>query len=102
MVAAVFSDLQTFVNYSDRANDHKHAGSRYSVIRRNIEIYMLRLTSISVISHDDYLHELESIVNNITHVAHESPRVPERFCSKPTEKKPFRLLVFTNYGCLPI
>jgi hypothetical protein len=80
LAASVLSSLQTFFNYSDRAEKHRNSAARFGVVRRKLEnLYAQRSEAISQQLVDSLRQELDAL-------AQESPRVPGGVFRKVQER----------------
>lgn len=76
IVAAILSALQTFFNYSEIAEKHRVAGARYGKKRRRFEAFLLRYGDGD--SRDAALTDMEKLSDELSKLAEESPRIPDR------------------------
>ena len=77
-VAAILAALQTFFSFGEKAVNHKTAGSRYAILRREIDMFGLRYKGDADLDRNTALSELEELAKRLGHLAHESPHVPDR------------------------
>lgn len=69
IAAASLSALQSFLGYSDKAERHRVAGSRYNAVGRELELWL----SLP----EEELGKLDAIRARIDALAQESPHIPE-------------------------
>ncbi len=67
IAAAVFSALQSFLNYNAKAEQHRSAGARYNAVGRELE---------QLLSQND-MSSLTEIRKKIDLLADESPHIPD-------------------------
>lgn len=68
IAAAVFSTLQSFLNYNDKAERHRAAGARYNAVGRELE---------QLLAQNDDWPSLTDIRQRIDTLAAETPHIPE-------------------------
>lgn len=68
IAAAILSALQSFLGFSDKAEKHRAAGSRYNMVGRELELWLSRP--------QEDLERLEAIRQRIDALAQESPHIP--------------------------
>ncbi len=68
IAAAILSALQSFLGYSDKAEKHRAAGSKYNALGRELELWL------SLPQED--AEKLDSIRKRIDSLAQESPHIP--------------------------
>ncbi len=76
--AAILAALQTFLQYGERSDKHKAAGSKYSVVRRQLELFVLKYADEPIEQKADAIKELEEIVAPLADIATDSPNIPNR------------------------
>jgi hypothetical protein len=74
ITAAVLAALHTSLGYSERANQHRAAGTLYGSIRREMERYQ----AFRPAERDDAIRVLEGLRTRIDEAATAAPDVPER------------------------
>jgi hypothetical protein len=74
LAAAVLSSLQTFFNYSDRAEKHRRAAAKFSSVRRRMELHAVR-EAVDPELMNVFREELDEL-------ASESPHVPQHVYSR--------------------
>lgn len=80
--ASVLAALQTFLNFSDRAEKHRLAGSGYASVRRDLEL----LKSFPENDQIKLEEKLKEIKLKMDHLAESSPRIPEKIFKNLTMK----------------
>ncbi|MEH6814519.1 MAG: SLATT domain-containing protein, partial [Motiliproteus sp.] len=78
LVIAILAGLQTFLKFSQKAEQHKVAGARYGEIRRSLE----ELNIVSAESIHDAEHVLHEIKKRMDSLALESPELPRAIVKK--------------------
>lgn len=78
MFAAVLSSLQTFLNYSEKAAQHKNAGARYSAVAREIA-QMLTLPPDALAQAQEQIIALRQRLDAL---AEEAPALPDQLWDK--------------------
>ena len=68
IAAAILSALQSFLGYSDKAEKHRAAGSKYNAVGRELELWLAQPA--------EDLVRLESMRQRIDALAQESPHIP--------------------------
>jgi hypothetical protein len=71
VAAAVLSGLQTFLQFSERAERHRVTGARYSAIRREIELML----AVSNASDPIDAGKLEALLKKIDELGNEAPSI---------------------------
>ena len=82
VVSAVLSSLQTFFRFSERAELHKATASKYSAVKREIE---LLLTNPSL-NYADTERELNTLRHRLDDLSSSSPKIPEGVWEKTRVK----------------
>lgn len=77
LLAVVLSATQAFLNFSDRADKHKAAGSKYANLRRTIDLFLLKCSAMEEEDRDEALKQLEKIINTLNTLDAESPNLTE-------------------------
>jgi hypothetical protein len=70
--AALLASLQTFLRYSERAEQHRRAGARYGAVRRRLE---------AIHACDPWMHDtrdIETVRDELDYIAQNAPHVPRR------------------------
>jgi hypothetical protein len=75
-VGAVLVGLQTFLNLSDRARNHRAAGIQFGAVRRRFDLALMRGDGPHVIA------ALETLYPELNEIAETSPMIPDRFYHK--------------------
>ncbi len=78
LAAAVFSSLQTFFKYEERANSHMTAGAKYATVRRELEHEYA-----SGAINNSAINELRLALDSL---AEYSPNIPEHIFKKVLNK----------------
>ena len=69
LAAVVLSSLQTFFNYSDRAEKHRSSGANFGAVRRKLEIiYAKREHGINIDEVEALRKELDGLAKDSLHV----------------------------------
>jgi hypothetical protein len=76
ILSAVLSTLQTRFNYADAAGKHKTAGTRYSAVRRRLEVFELRCADPGL-DRQSALSGLEKILADLEKLAEDLPAIPD-------------------------
>ncbi len=76
ILSAVLSTLQTRFNYADAAGKHKIAGTRYSAVRRRLELFELKCADPGL-DRQSSLTELEKIIADLEKLADDLPAIPD-------------------------
>lgn len=87
--AAVLSALQTILNYSELAEKHKAAGAKYSAVRRQLDLFILKHKSQSAEHREIALiapKELEEIIAKLVNLAEQSPSLPDTVYSRAEQE----------------
>ncbi len=77
ILSAVLSTLQTRFNYADAAGKHKTAGTRYSAVRRRLELFELKCAD-PALERQFALTELEKIIADLEKLADDLPAIPDK------------------------
>lgn len=77
LLAAILAALQAFLGYGDRAEKHRHAGARYGKVRRDIDIFLLRLKAGGFASEADAISALQQIGDEMGVLAADHPNLSE-------------------------
>lgn len=85
MVTAILSALQTFYNFSDTAEKHRVAGAKYSILRRDLDMYLLKYNN-GLGSIEDALAELKALSDRLSLLGLESPSIPDRAFDKAVKE----------------
>ncbi len=75
LLSAVLSTLQTRFDYGAAASKHKTAGTKYSAVRRRLELFELRYAD-SEAEREAALVEIEKIVEDLEKLAENFPAIP--------------------------
>jgi hypothetical protein len=75
--AAVLAALQTFLRFSEHSDKHKMAGSRYAMIRRRFELFVLKYSQGGDSMRDEAVKELERLLSRLEELAKDSPSIPD-------------------------
>ena len=86
LFAAVLSTLQTILKYSELAEKHKSAGTKYHDIRRDLDYFVLKYSSMSEPNREKVIEEFESIKKKISELAEASPSIPDKFYNQATDE----------------
>lgn len=79
LLAAVLSALQTNLKYNELAEKHKIAGAKYSVMRRYLDVFLLKYNNDgSEEKKQEALLEFERIADEFAKLAEESPSIPDK------------------------
>ena len=78
LTAAIMASLQTFLKFSERSDNHKVAGSRYAVVRRRLEFFLLKYSTEPDRDRKEALGELEEILSRLAELADDSPSIPDK------------------------
>ena len=78
LAAVVFAGLQTFLNFSERAQKHVTAAIGYSQVRRQLEQFLLRYQPAPATQRDAALADLAKIVNGLDELDNLSLLIPTR------------------------
>lgn len=81
VVAAVLSSLQTFLNFSERAEKHRITAARYGIARRALESILVRATDD--VTQDD----IAKIQKEIDSLAADAPNISTRVFEKAMKKQ---------------
>ena len=73
LAATILAVLQTFFKFSELAEKHKLAGANYGMLRREIDLFLLRYGDKGPELRDEALNELMAIAESIGQLAKESP-----------------------------
>jgi len=76
LIAAVFSSLQTFFKFSERAEKHKTYGARFGSVRRELEVLY---ADESGAHEKDYINMLRKKLDRL---AEEAPHVPVKIFAR--------------------
>ncbi len=76
ILSAVLSTLQTRFNYADAAGKHKAAGTRYSAVRRRLEVFELKCADPGL-DRQQALVEIEKILTDLEKLAEDLPAIPD-------------------------
>lgn len=76
IAAAVLSTLQTWFNHADMASKHKHAGTKYSAMRRRLELFELKYATTAA-TREAAIVELEGILEDLEKLADDLPAIPD-------------------------
>jgi hypothetical protein len=69
ITAAVFSSLQTFLGYADRAEKHRVSGARFGSVRRKLEnVYARSANAVDQQLVDSLREELDNLAQEALHV----------------------------------
>lgn len=68
IAAALFSALQSFLNYGEKTEKHRTAGARYNAVGRELE---------QLLAQNDDWSKLTNIRQRIDKLSEESPHIPE-------------------------
>ncbi len=75
LFSAVLSALQIFFKFSELAEKHKAAGTRYRSLRRQLDIFKLRYADMEQAGRKVALEELTEIANQFAEIAETSPSI---------------------------
>ena len=78
LLAAAMAALQTFLNFSDRAAQHKSAGVSYGAIRRELEL----IKTVPPKTEEEIVKMLQIIKLKMDELAEKSPGVQSKFKQK--------------------
>jgi hypothetical protein len=78
LLAAVLAALQTFLGYSERAEKHRVAATRYNDLKRRLDLLLARLY-VAAPPLNDVLLLLQSEVDRFAEIEKESLDVPDRY-----------------------
>jgi len=76
--STIFAALQTFLAMDERANSHKTAAASYGVVRRELEMFELKLTT-GDLDNESAIDALDVIVKRLGDLATASPHLPARY-----------------------
>ena len=76
VVAAVLASLQTFLNYSEKAEKNRVAAERWSAVRREIS-QMLALRPMNVATRDESKNYLDELRARMDEASAEAPEMPD-------------------------
>ena len=79
LTAAVLASIQTFFNFQEQSQKHKEAGVRYGILRRDIDLYMLKYANANQSARDQALADLKTIADRLGQLAEESPDLADSF-----------------------
>ena len=77
-LATILSTLQTFFKFSEKAEKHRIAGAKYGSIRREIDLFLIKYSEEKDDDRKNALSELELIAKQLSTLASESPRIPDK------------------------
>jgi hypothetical protein len=77
-LATILAALQTFLTLEARSSKHKEAGARYGAIRRDLDLFLLRLDCEGP-QLADGLSRLTDLAARLGQLAEESPHLPARY-----------------------
>jgi len=80
--SSVLAALQTFLNFSNRAEKHRLAGSGYASIRRDLEL----IKSFPEHDQKELEKRLKEIKTKMDHLAESAPVIPEKIFNNLTKK----------------
>jgi len=78
IIAAVLASLQTFLRFSERAENHRATGSGYGAVRRSLEF----LKTFPPSNEETLKKAFEEIKIQMDELAREAPEVPSRIKKK--------------------
>ena len=80
LAGVIFTSLQAFLNFGDKAEKHKSSGAKYAGIRRELDIFYLELSG-GKIERQKALERLKKIADKLNSLASESPTLTEEIYS---------------------
>lgn len=81
VIAAVLASLQTFLNFSERAEKHRITAARYGAVRRGLEALLVRCANS--VSQD----EMKQIQKEIDSLAADAPNISQKMFEKYMKKQ---------------
>jgi hypothetical protein len=88
IAAAILSSLLTFLNYGDRAKEHKIAAAKYSSLRRDFELLIISVTYGNDTAANVQIEKLSVVMDKFSEAAKEVPNVPESFWKAANKEVP--------------
>jgi len=79
LLAAVLASIQTFFDFQGQSTKHKTAGVRYGILRRDIELLILKYSHAQSDTREQALADLHSIADRLGKLAEESPDLADSF-----------------------
>lgn len=77
LLAAILAALQAFLGYGDRAEKHRSAGARYGKVRRDIDIFLLKLKANGFANDAEAINALQQIGDEMGVLAADNPNLTE-------------------------
>lgn len=81
VIAAVLASLQTFLNFSERAEKHRITAARYGAVRRRLEVLLVRCANS--VSQD----EMEQVQKDIDGLAADAPNISKKIFEDSMKKQ---------------
>jgi transcriptional regulator with GAF, ATPase, and Fis domain len=78
LAAAVMAAIQTFFRHSELAEKHRSSAASYASLRRNFDVFQLRLAGEAA-DREQHLDALKTIIENLDQLERESPDIPDQF-----------------------
>lgn len=78
LMAVIFTTLQTFLKFGDRAEKHKIAGAKYHNIRRKIDMFLLWV-SCHPDENIEIQNRIDKIAEELNSLSIESPSLKEKY-----------------------
>lgn len=82
VVAAVLSSLQTFLNYSQRAELNRTAAVNYDRLRRKLDLFLLRYQNAPADTREIALKTFEEIIREFDETTKSSPPIADSLYEK--------------------
>jgi hypothetical protein len=80
IIAAFLAALQTFLNWSEKAQAHKLSASKYSALRRSLGVYLMQCRETT--DRRIAVSDLKTIVDDLNKLEGECPTVPESLLTR--------------------
>jgi hypothetical protein len=77
IIAVVMAALQTFLGYADLQVQHKNAGVGYAIVRRSLEILLMKFPDASGRPDEPGTKEFDAINKQIEDLDRASPTIPD-------------------------
>ena len=78
VVAVVLAALQTFLGFGDLQAQHKTAAAGYGMIRRDVELLVMKFPNATGVANQPETTELEALKSHLDELDRASPAIPDK------------------------